>query len=151
MLPQIPKEPPCGSLTNQRQRDRDLPLLVASVPECVGAVKWLGTQWKVSLISPRWTLEERDMKTQGCRLGFRLERSVWWCSQHAAKLGSCQPPRAHGSISPILTSGHYVGSWESDPVEAFAPGKSGLFLFLERAQNLCFWPHCVAHGVLAPQ
>ena len=54
LLPQIPKEPHCGSLTNQRQRDRDLPLLVVSVPECVGAVKQLGTQGKVSLFSPRW-------------------------------------------------------------------------------------------------
>lgn len=135
MVPQIPKELHCGSLTNQCQRDRDLTLLVVSLPECVGAMKGLGRQGKVSLFSPHRTLEEREMKTQSCRLGFRLEWSGWWCSEHMAKVGSRQPPRAHGSIPPILTSGHHVGSWESDPVEAFAPGKSGLFFFGKKKKS----------------
>ena len=100
---------------------------------------------------PTLDVGRKGNEDSGCRLGFRLKRSVWWCSQHAAKLGSRQPARAHGSISPILTSGHHVGSWESDPMEAFAPGKSGLFFFLKRAQRRCFWPHRAAHGVLAPQ
>ena len=104
MVPQIPKEH-CGSLTNQCQRDRDLTLLVVSLPECVGAMKGLGRQGKVSLFSPHRTLEEREMKTQSCRLGFRLEWSGWWCSEHVAKVGSRQPPGAHGSIPPRTPRG----------------------------------------------
>ena len=132
VVPQIPKELHCGSLTNQCQRDRDLTLLVASLHECAGTVKGLGTQGKVSLFSPHRTLEEREMKTQSCRLGFRLEWSGWWCSEYVAKVGSRQPPRAHSHTSPILTSGHHVGSWESDPVEAFAPGKGNSTFFKKK-------------------